>query len=971
MQVYTSNELNSNILFTRKVDFGSKTASELLGYTGSTSFQTVQVDTRGISLQMSVDPKDQDYFYEFKIVTNAKTYNYPGTGRLTKASVESPQLIQSKYYNDEKPIKIILNAYVSSTSITPVYTVEKILDPSYQTPSYKDKDCQQKCNEGSGLFKLCSVNVCSALSGCKPKTGEDWLSRSLTAVKNTLAYAECVSTAQSYSSSGSKAFVNDLKNTPYWPYILNVKEKDGIDVAAMVVGLMSSEGGLNPKAENGGCKGLMQFCEQTAQQSIDAAARLVVDLYKGVPSNCNNIKHYAVALSYNSGQGITDKVCISQISDKNDFFNKITLLIFRAVDSYSRYEDGFINDKINNLKSWYLNKIGYNRNCAYKELNNGIDDPNAPCILFTSAATSTSKVSPEGKVTTNVVKNINQPSEEYCNSVKSYVILKKTSSDNDFYGFRTDTNTNNQLIKIYGSNQPEYIFDLNLIVKKENFLKSQQTIFLHEKAMPILLCAEKEIISSSNCNYELKNLQDFMSGNNLPNQKGRDSIREAGRTCPTNYENDYCSRHLFGIAFDLNPEQNPYCKTSCSFSTETNYKYTQPTNCSTGPTPCQYNLPQCVIDIFESYGFQWGGTKVYNYDYMHFDLAINPENIPATAESKETNYNEEEVNGGTLYKIAYPSTYIKYDSDGAIIKTRPEKYPNEGAVWVSKSVEKDSSVPLVIALHGWRELDSTGNIFIGKNSHKAFDLIAQKEIDTKKTIPLIIAAPMDDIGPEKTVFSEERFNINEYIGIVEQVLSEEKIKISSISIIGHSNAICEGAIENILDKYNSNYPIYFIGLADSTCPTSFGNKILSIIKGRLPISILFLMYNSNPTLGDINSGNELMNGLTEEYQQPYLAGYYKTQKVAISQQQGISIYVYQTIGKEIERVLPVTEHYTSEHSIIPGILFTEAINRFFTVCKIEEPEQVNCFCKDGTLKLNINPCPQEIKSVPFVSSTRI
>lgn len=59
------------------------------------------------------------------------------------------------------------------------------------------------------------------------------------------------------------------------------------------------------------------------------------------------------------------------------------------------------------------------------------------------------------------------------------------------------------------------------------------------------------------------------------------------------------SAHSFGIAIDLNVKQSKYWKW------DKTYKYSN-------------NFPKKIIDIFEKYGFIWGG-RWYHYDTMHFE----------------------------------------------------------------------------------------------------------------------------------------------------------------------------------------------------------------------------------------------------------------------------------------------------------------------------------------------------------------
>ncbi len=66
------------------------------------------------------------------------------------------------------------------------------------------------------------------------------------------------------------------------------------------------------------------------------------------------------------------------------------------------------------------------------------------------------------------------------------------------------------------------------------------------------------------------------------------------------------STHSFGIAIDLNTAYSDYWQWDCR-CTDENARLTY-TN----------RIPQGIVDIFEKYGFIWGG-KWYHYDTMHFE----------------------------------------------------------------------------------------------------------------------------------------------------------------------------------------------------------------------------------------------------------------------------------------------------------------------------------------------------------------
>lgn len=66
------------------------------------------------------------------------------------------------------------------------------------------------------------------------------------------------------------------------------------------------------------------------------------------------------------------------------------------------------------------------------------------------------------------------------------------------------------------------------------------------------------------------------------------------------------STHSFGIAIDLNVKYSNYWQWDCRCTNEdANLRY-------------RNQIPQIIVDIFEKYGFIWGG-KWYHYDTMHFE----------------------------------------------------------------------------------------------------------------------------------------------------------------------------------------------------------------------------------------------------------------------------------------------------------------------------------------------------------------
>jgi hypothetical protein len=66
------------------------------------------------------------------------------------------------------------------------------------------------------------------------------------------------------------------------------------------------------------------------------------------------------------------------------------------------------------------------------------------------------------------------------------------------------------------------------------------------------------------------------------------------------------SMHSFGMTIDINTAYSDYWQWSCKCTNEeADIKY-------------KNRIPQIIVDIFEKYGFIWGG-KWYHYDTMHFE----------------------------------------------------------------------------------------------------------------------------------------------------------------------------------------------------------------------------------------------------------------------------------------------------------------------------------------------------------------
>jgi len=69
---------------------------------------------------------------------------------------------------------------------------------------------------------------------------------------------------------------------------------------------------------------------------------------------------------------------------------------------------------------------------------------------------------------------------------------------------------------------------------------------------------------------------------------------------------DRLSAHSFGTAIDINVKYSNYWQWDC--------------RCTSEDADLEYKnrIPKMIVDIFEKYGFIWGG-KWYHYDTMHFE----------------------------------------------------------------------------------------------------------------------------------------------------------------------------------------------------------------------------------------------------------------------------------------------------------------------------------------------------------------
>lgn len=138
-----------------------------------------------------------------------------------------------------------------------------------------------------------------------------------------------------------------------------------------------------------------------------------------------------------------------------------------------------------------------------------------------------------------------------------------------------------------------------------------RSLTIHERVAPALSCVEKRIRAT--CNGEGE----------------RYTPRHVGglRTSNT-IRGGEISNHLFGIAIDIDPEQNPCCH--CVIKWQSNPRCKRP-----GKSPYdRAELPRCWVEAFERYGFYWLGNDQLE-DTMHFEFLGEPSKVTASSSSRK------------------------------------------------------------------------------------------------------------------------------------------------------------------------------------------------------------------------------------------------------------------------------------------------------------------------------------------------
>lgn len=246
------------------------------------------------------------------------------------------------------------------------------------------------------------------------------------------------------------------------------------------------------------------------------------------------------------------------------------------------------------------------------------------------------------------------------------------------------------------------------------------------------------------------------------------------------------------------------------------------------------------------------------------------------------------------------------------------EYPGkQSKLWIPKQARCGGKFPLLMPLHGKRDSSNPEyNIYLdNKKRGKQFNLIAQEYIDKSQSVPLLIAAPMDNVNVEETDglkrWLPENFDVALFINEINKKLAVYNIEISSVSIMGHSNALCSGGVERAVSKVE----MYTINLAEGTCKNSnYGKQVAEANKN--PKAIITHMYQRSKGF----EGDRLSS--------EYLVGAPNFDSIPAS-----SAYVY-------ARKHPTLPRYSFNvdlsHTEIPKELLKEILPRFFNPKQAQE-----------------------------------
>lgn len=87
-----------------------------------------------------------------------------------------------------------------------------------------------------------------------------------------------------------------------------------------------------------------------------------------------------------------------------------------------------------------------------------------------------------------------------------------------------------------------------------------------------------------------------------------DPLGSLGGYRPADSQLGDASYHAYGASIDINPSQNPHCRSRGAVDPLKRCGLDKP-----------YTVPDELVAVFKSHGFTWGGNWWRNKDYMHFE----------------------------------------------------------------------------------------------------------------------------------------------------------------------------------------------------------------------------------------------------------------------------------------------------------------------------------------------------------------
>lgn len=134
-------------------------------------------------------------------------------------------------------------------------------------------------------------------------------------------------------------------------------------------------------------------------------------------------------------------------------------------------------------------------------------------------------------------------------------------------------------------------------------------VLMHEVTRQPLACVEKHI--RAHCeDYAIRELSGWRAKNSFKPQ--------------TDIRRQEYSNHIFGLALDINPKENPCC--GCTKRWANNPRCLAENGAQVfdkGAPIGKFEIPRCWVAAFKRYGFHWLGDDALR-DTMHFEFLAEP-----------------------------------------------------------------------------------------------------------------------------------------------------------------------------------------------------------------------------------------------------------------------------------------------------------------------------------------------------------